>query len=127
MPFVDSFYEGFFFFFFFFVVSIYISKYTIQKRVCRTVDCSISDSLEPLAHRKNLASLSLFFRCYFGRCSFDLSELIPLIQVGVPLIVLISWMVFQSLFLGFRKVFMSTASFLIQLYCGILCLRNAFG
>ena len=34
-------------------------------------------SLEPLAHRRNVASLSLFSRYYFGRCSSELAQLIP--------------------------------------------------
>ena len=39
---------------------------------------SLSASLEPLAHRRNVASLSLFYRCYFGRCSSELAELAEL-------------------------------------------------
>ena len=35
-------------------------------------------SLEPLAHRQNVASLSLFYRYYFGRCSSELAQLVPL-------------------------------------------------
>ena len=34
--------------------------------------------LEPLAHRRNVASLSLFYRYYFGRCSSELAQLVPL-------------------------------------------------
>ena len=34
--------------------------------------------LEPLAHRRNVASLSLFYRYYFGRCSSELAQLFPL-------------------------------------------------
>ena len=34
--------------------------------------------LEPLVHRRNVASLSLFYRYYFGRCSSELAELVPL-------------------------------------------------
>ena len=34
--------------------------------------------LETLAHRQNVASLSLFFRHYFGRCSSKLAQLVPL-------------------------------------------------
>ena len=41
----------------------------VQKRICRTVGPSLAASLEPLAHRPNVASLSLFYRYYFGRCS----------------------------------------------------------
>ena len=43
-------------------------------------DCwsSLAASLEPLPHRRNVASLSLFYRCYFGRCSSELTQLVPL-------------------------------------------------
>ena len=41
----------------------------LQKRICRIVGPSLADSLEPLAHRRNVARLSLFYRYYFGRCS----------------------------------------------------------
>ena len=40
----------------------------LQKRICRTVGPSLAASLEPLAHHRNVASLSLFCRYYFGRC-----------------------------------------------------------
>ena len=50
----------------------------LQKRICETVDPSRAASLEPLAHRQNVASLSLFYRYYFGRCSSELAELVPL-------------------------------------------------
>ena len=49
----------------------------LQKRICRTVGPSLAASLEPLAHRRNVASLSLFCRYYFGRCSSELAELVP--------------------------------------------------
>ena len=50
----------------------------LQKRICRTVDPSLAVSLEPLAHRRNVASLSLFHRYYFGRCWSELAQLVPL-------------------------------------------------
>ena len=50
----------------------------LQKRICRTVDPSLAASLEPLAHYRNVASLSLFYRYYFGKCSSELSQLVPL-------------------------------------------------
>ena len=50
----------------------------LQKRICRTVGPSLAASLEPLAHRQNVASLSLFYRYYFGRCSSELTQLVPL-------------------------------------------------
>ena len=49
----------------------------LQKRICRTVCPSLTASLEPLAHRRNVASLSLFYRYYFGRCSSELAQLVP--------------------------------------------------
>ena len=50
----------------------------LQKRICRIVGPSLAASLEPLAHRPNVASLSLFYRHYFGRCSSELAQLVPL-------------------------------------------------
>ena len=52
----------------------------VQKWICRTVCPYFAASLEPLAkfHRRNLASLSLFCRYYFGRCSSELAQLVPL-------------------------------------------------
>ena len=50
----------------------------LQKWICRTVGTSIAISLEPLVYRWNIASLSLFHRYYFARCSFKLAQLVPL-------------------------------------------------
>ena len=50
----------------------------LQKQICRTVGTSFATSLEPLAHCRNIASLSLLYRYYFGRCSSELVQLIPL-------------------------------------------------
>ena len=50
----------------------------LQKRVCRIVGPSLAASLEHLALRRNVASLSLFYRYYFGRCSSELAQLVPL-------------------------------------------------
>ena len=38
----------------------------------------LAASLEPLADRRNVASLSLFYRYYFGRFSSELAQLVPL-------------------------------------------------
>ena len=51
----------------------------LKKRICRTVGSSLAASFEPLAHRPNVANLSFFFRCYFGRCSSELAQLVPLL------------------------------------------------
>ena len=50
----------------------------LQKRICRIVGPSLAASLEPLAYRRNVASLSLFYRYYFGRCSSELAQLVLL-------------------------------------------------
>ena len=49
----------------------------LQKCMCGTVGPSLAVSLEPFAHRRNVASLSLFYRYYFGRCSSELAQLVP--------------------------------------------------
>ena len=49
----------------------------LQKQICRTVGPSFAASLEPLDHHRYVASLSLFYRYYFGRCSSELAQLIP--------------------------------------------------
>ena len=42
-------------------------------------DCwSFTTSPGPLVHRQNVASLSLFYRYYFGTCSSELTQLAPL-------------------------------------------------
>ena len=50
----------------------------LQKQICRTVGPSLAASLEPLVHRRNVATLSLFYRHYFGRCSAELAEMVLL-------------------------------------------------
>ena len=50
----------------------------LQKQIDRTVYPLLAASLEPLAHCQNIASLSLFFRYYFARCSSELPQLVPL-------------------------------------------------
>ena len=50
----------------------------LQKQICRTVGPSTTASLEPLGHFWNVASVSLFYRYYFGKCSSKLAQLVPL-------------------------------------------------
>ena len=50
----------------------------LQNLICRTVGPPLAASLEPLAHRRNVTSLSLFYRYYFGRCSSELAQLVPI-------------------------------------------------
>ena len=49
----------------------------LQKQICSTVGPSLAASLEPLAHCRNVARLSIFYRSYFGRCSSELAQLVP--------------------------------------------------
>ena len=69
----------------------------LQKRICRTVGRSLAASLEPLAHRRNVASLSLFYRYFFGRCSSELTQQVslPFFFPGGLLIILIDCMIFH--------------------------------
>ena len=96
----------------------------LQKQICRIVGPSLAASLEPLSHRRNVASLSLFYRYYFGRCSSELVQLVPLpfsqgwstrysdrlhdFSVTIPRC--------------YKDMSMSTVSSLTQLNSGILCL-----
>ena len=50
----------------------------LQKQTCRTVSPPLATSLGLLAHHWNVASLSLFYRYYFGRSSCELPKLVPL-------------------------------------------------
>ena len=50
----------------------------LQKRICRIIGPSLTASLEPLPYSRNVASLSLFYRYYFGRCSSELAQLVPI-------------------------------------------------
>ena len=95
----------------------------LQKRICRIVGPSLATSLEPLAHRRNVASLSLFYRYYFGRCSSELAEMVPLPFFRERSVVILKdCMIFLSPFLDVTRMSMSTVSFLAQLNSGILCL-----
>ena len=99
----------------------------LQKQICKTVGPSFAASLEALAHCQNVASLSLFYRYLFGRCSFELAQLVPLpfsqgsTFLEGPLIILIDD-IFLSPFLDVTRIPMLTVSFLAQLDSGILCL-----
>ena len=66
--------------------------YKLQKWICRTVGCSLA------ASRQNMASLSLFYRDYFSRCSCQNWFHFLFLEVGL-LVVLIDYLVFLSPFL----------------------------
>ena len=50
----------------------------LQKWICRIVGPSRAASLEPLAHHRNVAILSLLCKYYFDRCSSELAQVVPL-------------------------------------------------
>ena len=50
----------------------------LQKLICTIVGPSLAASRESLAHCRNVTSLSLLYRYYFGRCSSELAQLVPL-------------------------------------------------
>ena len=95
----------------------------LQKRICRTVG-PFAASLEPMTHRRNVASLCLFYWYYFGRSSSETVELVPrpYSREGGLLLILIDCMIFQSSFQDVTRMSMSTFSFLTQLDSGNICL-----
>ena len=91
----------------------------LQKRICRTFGHSLAGSLELLAHSQNVASLSLFYRYYFGRCS---SALVPLpFSQGRSTCYCDRFHDFSP-FLDVTRMSMPTVSFFAQLDSGILFL-----
>ena len=50
----------------------------LQKRIRRTVGPSLAASLESLAHRPYVASVSLLYRYYLGRYPSEPDDLVPL-------------------------------------------------
>ena len=49
----------------------------IQRRVCNNIGEYLSSKLDSLSHRRKVASLSLFYKYFHGRCSDELSSLVP--------------------------------------------------
>ena len=67
----------------------------------------------------------LFYRYYFGRRPSKLTQLVPIHEGGL-LVILIDCMIFPSPFLDVKRMSMSTVSSLTQLDSRILCLQNVF-
>ena len=82
----------------------------LQKLVCETVCPSLAATLEPLAHRQIVASISLFNRNFFGRYSSELAKLFLLPY----------YLIFLSPFLDVTRMPVSTGSFLVLLDSEIL-------
>ena len=99
----------------------------LQKWRCRTVGPSLAASLEPLAHCRNVASLSILYTYYFGRCSSDLAQLVPFpYSQGRSICYSDRLHDFSVTIPRCYKNVMSSVYFLTQLDSGILCLQNAF-
>ena len=95
----------------------------LQKQICRTVGPLLATSLESLAHRRIVASLSLFYSYYFVRCSSELAQLDPLsYSWGRSTCCSDKWMNFVSPFLYVKGMSVSAVSLFAQLDSGILCL-----
>ena len=81
----------------------------LKKWICRTVVPSLAASIEPLVHCRNVASLSLFYRYYFGRCLSELAQLVPLPDSrGTSSRYSDSFMIFVSPFLDATRMSMLT-------------------
>ena len=50
----------------------------LHKWIWENASPSLATSLEPLAHRGNVANLGCCYSYYFGGCSFELAQVIPL-------------------------------------------------
>ena len=88
----------------------------LQKRVCRTVGPTLASFLEPLNHRKDVASLSLFYRYYFVDVYLNwLKWFHVLFFVGSPLALLVDCMIFHLPFLDAIRISELAVSFLAQL------------
>ena len=55
----------------------------VQKRVVNLVGPELSADLHALSHRRDVASLSLFYKYYYRKCSSELADLVPRKRVPV--------------------------------------------
>ncbi|KAG5898378.1 hypothetical protein JTB14_015809 [Gonioctena quinquepunctata] len=56
---------------------------SVQKRAIRLVgDASLTNSLTCLEHRRKVSDLSLFYRYFHGRCSSEISTIVPALAVS---------------------------------------------
>ena len=96
----------------------------LQKQIRRTVGPSPVASLEPLAHCRDVASLSLSIGITLVDVHLNWHNWFHFLIVEGDhlLVILINCMIFLSPFVDVTRMSMSTVSFLAQLDCGILCL-----
>ena len=88
----------------------------LEKWVFKTVGPTLAASLELLGHRRNIASLNLFDRCYFSKCSSKLAEFFPF-PYSPGRFIRYSNTLHDSLspFIDVIRMFMSIVSFLARL------------
>ena len=55
----------------------------VQKRIVNLIGPELSVGLQSLLHRRNVASLSLFYKYYHAKCSAELADLVPPRRVNV--------------------------------------------
>ena len=97
--------------------------YKLQKRICRTDGNSLAAFLESFAHHWNVASISLFYRYYIGRCLSELAQLVPPRYCwGRSSRYSDSLHDFPVTILDIRRMPMSTFSFLLHPGSVFLCL-----
>ena len=101
----------------------------LQKWICRTVGPSLTTSRELLAHRRNAASLSLFYRYYFGIWHlYWLNRFHFFILEGGQLVMVIDWLIFLSPFHHFGHHFsLSLSFFFFLLQCSAQALTRSKG
>ena len=93
--------------------SCYLQLLDCYKNICRAVGPSCATCLEPLVHCQFVASWSLFYRFYFGRCSSELTPLVPVpFSWGKCIYSMIDCTIILSPFLDVTEMSMFTISFL---------------
>ena len=107
--------------------SSYYLELLDKLRICKTVFPSLAASFDLLVYCQNVASLSLFCRCYFGRCSSQLAQLVPLpFSQGRSTRYSERLHNFSVTIPRCQKDVYVNSFFLAQLYSEILYLQNAF-
>ena len=102
------------------VTSLWICWISCRLLILSWFIVALAISLESMAHRQNGANLSLFQMYYFGRCSFELDELVPLPHFGGrPFVILIITFIFGFLLNSFPK-FSSSCNSIPCTYCSSL-------
>ena len=96
-------------------------NYKTDMQDCQSFTCHLSWTLGSSLNFRNVASWSLCYWYYFGRCLSELVQMVPLPYSRGRSNRLVC-MIFLSLFLDVTRISLSTVFFLTQLDSGILCL-----